>query len=332
MRSKKPKEWEKQEHRQALKADLRALWISIESQLTEDERTRAAPLIKDIDGLLKGGGDDFTWVQCNAAELLMLPLLPDPVLDAQFRHSLAEARQNGMPMGDHHSEMIRRFLTSDPSDKTMPKPERSAKQEAYRTLLTEVHQYYLNRRFRRDLRLRTAQKLLYFVGVILFLAVLPVLLFALAPGDAATSTTAWSGWRCLAEKAALVKDPIFCGGAAAAFGILGAFFSRLVSFQSRQQTYGFDELLHNFSERFVAVRCAVGMFGAIILYLLMRSGLLGGSLFLTDVDYADPVKAFAKILVWSFVAGWSERLVPEALERVESSSKPAPKDASGKAG
>ena len=161
-------------------------------------------------------------------------------------------------------------------------------------------------------------------SAILVLGAIPVALFALAPENAGQSSAD--------VRSELIRDPIFCVFAAASFGIIGAFFSRLVSFQTRQEIIGFEQLLSNFAIRFVAVRCAVGMFGAIIFFLLMRSGLLGGTLFLQEVELEDPSKltlSFAKLLVWSFIAGWSERLVPEALERTAAKSsepqKPAEK-------
>jgi hypothetical protein len=62
------------------------------------------------------------------------------------------------------------------------------------------------------------------------------------------------------------------------------------------------------------------MFGAMIFYFLMSSRLLGGSLFLGDPPDA-PIIDFAKLLVWSFIAGWSERLVPETLQRTENAAR-----------
>jgi len=316
----------KDEHRRALKADLYALWLWVFTQLSDEDKRKSDASITEIDALFKQGGDDFAWIQCNKVELLMLPLLPESVLDAHFRHALDEARQNGMAQSEHYKEMERRFLKEDPSEKATPKPTRDAKQEAYRTLLSELHQYYLNRRFRRDLRLRTAWALLVLAGGILILAAIPVALFALSPESAGGATS--DRW----TRAELIRDPMFCFFAAAAFGILGAFFSRLMSFQSRQQTYGFEELLHNFDKKFVAVRCAVGMFGAIVFFLLMRSGLLGGTLFPQEAELNDAGKLvlpFAKLLVWSFIAGWSERLVPDALERT--AAKPSePEKPAGK--
>ena len=306
---------DKNEHRKALKANLLALWIYVEGQLDESAKAKAKALIGELDGLLKKGGADFSWVECNKAQLLMVPLLPEAVLEAQFRHLLRDAHVSGMLSTEQHDATIKRLFGE--GAKVPP----DARRESYRTFLGELHQFHLSRRFRRDMRLATAKALLWFAAGIFVLAAITVVLFAMAPlADAQTQPGKWV-WP---SQKTLMDDPVFCMGAAAAFGIVGAFFSRLVSFQSRQQTYGFEALMHNFSLRFVAVRCAVGMFGAIVFYLLMRSGLLGGKLFLEEPMAAtvrNYTGEFAKLLVWSFIAGWSERLVPETLERTESRAK-----------
>jgi hypothetical protein len=99
----------------------------------------------------------------------------------------------------------------------------------------------------------------------------------------------------------------------------------IIGVRANRDAFGFEQLLNAFSAQFIVVRCAMGMFGAVIFYFLMRSGLLGGTLFLEELKFEDDstkfVSNFAKLIVWSFIAGWSERLVPETLERTESSAK-----------
>jgi hypothetical protein len=307
-------ESEKGEHRRALRADMVALWSWVEDQLSDEDKSKSAPSISMINSLLREGSDDLSWVQCNSVELLMLPLLPEPALDAQFRRRLNQAHQEGAISPERRDELVKCYL-----DKTPPATAKE-KQEGCRTLLTQLHQFFVNRRFRRDQRLEAARLLLWLTGGILLIALVPILVFSLAPAGQAATTDVWT-------KTALIGNLVFCTYAAASVGILGALFSRLASFQGRLQTYGFEELLHSFSWRFIAVRCAVGMVGAIIFFLLMRSGLLGGSMFIEQEAFTavgeKAVLPFAKLLAWSFIAGWSERLLPETLERTESAAKTA---------
>jgi len=302
-------EAEKYEHRKALKSDLSTFWVWLQGQLTEDAKARGALLITELNGLLRDRGEDFSWIEAIRAELLMLPLLPEPALDSQMRRRLDQAQREGTISPERYAEAIKRFF-----DKDAP-ASLEVKREGYRALLTELHQYFLNRRFRRDQRSETARVLKWFTIWILVLALLPIVAFSLIE-------PLTDGWF---TPKYLMQSLLFCTAAAGLFGILGAFFSRLVSFQSRLQAFGFEQLLNAFSAQFIVVRCAMGMFGAVIFYFLMRSGLLGGTLFLEELKFEDDsakfVANFAKLIVWSFIAGWSERLVPETLERTERSAK-----------
>ena len=100
--------------------------------------------------------------------------------------------------------------------------------------------------------------------------------------------------------------------------------------------------MNGYQSRMLYVRLLYGMSGEIIFYFLLRSGLLGGSAFpdLSQVSVGEhivwkftptgagqnleagkldpsgltilmPTPDFAKLVVWSFLAGFSERLVPE---------------------
>jgi dipeptide/tripeptide permease len=118
------------------------------------------------------------------------------------------------------------------------------------------------------------------------------------------------------------------------FGLLGAFFSRLISLQftsemtveDAQNRYGLASLF---------IRAAVGMCGALVVYFLLGTNLLGTTV---KPDYAKlgfsltpvvtmlssdsfevlvPSADWCLLIMWSFLAGFSERLVPESLARAE---------------
>jgi hypothetical protein len=82
----------------------------------------------------------------------------------------------------------------------------------------------------------------------------------------------------------------------------------------------------------------VGTIAAVALYLIFASGLVKGDLFpqfhLSPVSHRPddfqnfvfnwqpvPPADYAKTLVWSFIAGFSERFVPGLLERFASSQQ-----------
>ncbi len=58
----------------------------------------------------------------------------------------------------------------------------------------------------------------------------------------------------------------------------------------------------------------IGASFAGVLYLLFRAGLLAGNLF-PDFNKQD-ASTFPKLIVWAFLAGFIERLVPDTLNRL----------------
>src|SRR3954453_22276530 len=146
----------KYEHRKALKADLLAFWVWVQTELSNETKTKDASLINELDRLLKDDSDDFSWVQCNRAELLLVPLLPEPAIDAQLRRRLDQALAEGALSADRHKETVARIV--DKSAAATP----DVKREGLRALLSELHQFYLNRRFRRDQRAEAARVLKWF--------------------------------------------------------------------------------------------------------------------------------------------------------------------------
>jgi hypothetical protein len=119
-------------------------------------------------------------------------------------------------------------------------------------------------------------------------------------------------------------------------GALGAFFSALI------RLYNFDELPKALIMRelqglprghliiYSLVPAVVGAISATVLYLIFAGGLLQGGLFpkfgceevgmcdrfwtLFDIWHPEQAPDYAKLLVWAFVAGFAERLVPDTLQ------------------
>ncbi len=115
-------------------------------------------------------------------------------------------------------------------------------------------------------------------------------------------------------------------------GLLGGF----VSIQQRLPTIGLNELkeLSNSWFSILLIPINGGIF-ALVLMLMFLSGILQGSLFPTythsaiahdnlvhsfanwlDTTFPQKGPDIAKLLFWSFVAGFSERLVPQIIRNV----------------
>jgi hypothetical protein len=132
------------------------------------------------------------------------------------------------------------------------------------------------------------------------------------------------------------------GIAVIAAGAGGGFVSslrRLYGFQDMFPRPGYTRLFQEMNLYVIAyslVPSVVGTIGAIIVYLVFAGGLLTGGLFpkfhcsqqdmCTDfhgfVAYWMPVDSAdnAKAIVWGFIAGFSERFVPDILNRFEGKS------------
>jgi hypothetical protein len=121
---------------------------------------------------------------------------------------------------------------------------------------------------------------------------------------------------------------------AASFGLLGAFFSRLISFQfTNDMTV--EEAKNRYGLLSLAIRAGVGMCGAVIIYYMLGTELLGSTVKpnfeelaykvrpVTTMLSADsfevllPSSSWCLLVIWSFLAGFSERLVPDTLSRGE---------------
>ena len=132
-------------------------------------------------------------------------------------------------------------------------------------------------------------------------------------------------------------------------GAFGAFFSRLLEVAWQNNRFSSRELESAGTWRNLFLRGAVGMLGAFVLFLFLKSGLVRGNMFpeftkigLDFLTYGGPgdgtpdavaqsgavpeimhlivpSNALALLAVWSFLAGFSERLVPNVLANTEAS-------------
>jgi hypothetical protein len=121
-------------------------------------------------------------------------------------------------------------------------------------------------------------------------------------------------------------------------GLLGASFFMMIQLQQRISEGTLADARDMWTTPLLVLRCIVGIGAATILYFFFKSGLLQGSIWpdlkglgfeLIATDEANtafkiskdpkiiPAQDFALLIVWSFIAGYSQTLVPNLLLQTE---------------
>ncbi len=120
-------------------------------------------------------------------------------------------------------------------------------------------------------------------------------------------------------------------------GLLGAFSSRLYGIQRQWANMNLDEVFLQREWPYTLLRAGVGMCGALVVYIFLRSGIAEGALFpkfddirielvnvaknsavpAVEMAFAMPSKALALLTFWCFLAGFSETLVSNILKSTE---------------
>jgi hypothetical protein len=147
----------------------------------------------------------------------------------------------------------------------------------------------------------------------------------------------------IALAAGLIASRVTALMVVAGGGALGGFVSalrRLYAFQRvfPQNFFRSMRRINLYLIVYSMIPSLVGAIGAVVLYMIFASGLVKGDLFPAfamsqfDPNRDDfqnfvanwqPAEAidYAKALVWSFIAGFSERFVPDLLDRFASSQR-----------
>lgn len=282
------------------------------------DRDATKRLLLDILATVEQPGTDAErWDRINRAQQAIATRLPEAAAAEHFRAWLRQAQALNIAGLADFERMASRGLRDTAG---APLDTR----DVLLSLVQATQAAYRERRMTRELRNATARSLATRGVSLAFVAMVFTVL-------AATSPT-WSGKPdLLTETSMAFSSMTFTIGLVLSFGLLGAFFSRLISFQSRVKRFSLTDYLVTFQLSVMWVRLVVGAIGALVFYLVLRAGLLGGSalpdfarlkepyptgqtLYLTG---AETHAELAKLMVWSFIAGFSERLVPDTLTSIE---------------
>lgn len=285
---------------------LEGMWLGLGK--TDDDVSKDPTLTK-IKGLLAAGRDpevnwSSNWRNAWQAEQLMCNYLSPPRLTVEAERNLVEADKLELKSAAH---LAAKWKAS--KEPNAPNPFET-QQSVAATLLRDIHWRYSKKGLDRDIRGKMALTATRVAFVFFILAVLPHV-----PFFSDTIGTWLFG-----------SQAHFYGlYTAATFGLLGALFSRLIFLQTNYAKLEYEDLINIFQKRALAIRLLLGMIGAVIVFYAILGTLLGGELFpdageLKFDASQKPGKDFAKLVIWCFLGGFSERLVPDFLTRTESAA------------
>ena len=252
------------------------------------------------------------WEKLHRAEQIIGMYLDSDQLKLKYNNLLALAKSRKLPSLSMFESYERSFFGVGGSV--------SQRRGAYLALLYVLQSYFVELRLERKLKTVTANRLLAAGGV---------LVVAIAMIHCVTAVSRPH-----------LADPVMILAVVFGMGVFGAFFSRVATFQTNFSTLRFETIAGEFHRRVLWVRLLYGGIGAIVFYYILRSGLFH-SHFVPDWSVMDvshpvldvsrppseassdkfaptPVSEWSKLLVWSFVAGFSERLVSGSLDKVGS--------------
>ncbi len=253
------------------------------------------------------------WRNAYVCEQLMAQILPQDELIAEGDRRLFEAKALAMKSADDIGARWGAAKKDNP-------PRIDNLRAVYATLLDDLQWLYNKRALDRRLRGEIAKPMLSRTIATFATCLVPFLLVVIARAYG-SDPVAWV--------AAEFKTALFGGYLAIAFGALGAIFSRLISFQQRYGSIDYDEAASTFVGDSLNLRQMVGSVGALTLFFAIFGDLIGGKLFpvVAKMFEAAPLASIeeelAKLIVWSFLAGFSERLVPDFLTRTEATASSA---------
>ena len=271
--------------------------------------------------------DAQAWNECYRLERLMVLIEPAENLWPELQRRVAEADEEKLasaPRLAAAADAARQLAF----DAQAPHGLRPGGEELLRSnlldVLEEIHLAVQRKFYSRPIR-RSATRRIVWAGMLAFLLfIMPYIVLYIC--FALTGRHPVEGWSWLPFYTALTS------------GLFGALFSRVLFLQSNWENLTIGGLKAARDYTSILLRGCVGMTGAVIVSFFLLSNVVGGGLFPTfseiGLDTASypkiegsaphlsliyPSKSLALLVVWTFLAGFSERLVPSLLQDTETS-------------
>ena len=308
----------------------------------EDLLSKVRTDLTSFFGRLNGGNDnlaDEAWNEAYRLERLLALVEPADTLVSEVQRRIEEAAEENVPATARlritFESAISHFVDTAQSPPTLkPGGERRFRAMLLDTL-EDTHWTFQRKFHSRPIQKSATRRL---VGAGLIACALFVLPYAYIYIKSWLS----NGWVLPLQHWAWL--PLWTALTA---GFFGAMFSRLLWLQANWNALSLGALKDARDFTSVFLRGAVGMTGAVVVYYFLLSGVIGGGLFpkfqeigLHQLSFREtanvqdavalrlilPNVQLALLVVWSFLAGFSERLVPSILQSTEASVRNNPTD------
>ncbi|WP_198244483.1 hypothetical protein [methane-oxidizing endosymbiont of Gigantopelta aegis] len=292
------------------------------------------PLIPCIQKQLDELNHTGDWDKVKAIELLIVPLLdPDDLnLELQYRLHYAELYLPEYEYSFFKNQFERHAqpLESSQNSVDTESDALSHKQALLTKLLISLQKFYEDRQLRSIFANKARFKIGLLFGLSIILSVFLLAIGILHPDGIYQYCTnycpefTWlnsitADTPDLAETKS-AKIQLHFAITALMTGYMGACFSMLISLKSRIETITLKELENLHKLHFIVTRIITGVGAALICYYFFRARVITGSVF---PDFTKPEeidlnsKSYFTLIIWSFIAGFSEKLVPSILSKTE---------------
>ncbi len=265
------------------------------------------------------------WNTVKAVELLLIPILDQYDLDMELHYQMHQAR---LLFSSHEFDFFGQEYKSLAEDDENVLPRKRA---LLTKLTASLHKFNEDRQLRSIFANKSRLKIGIFFSLAILISVFLLAIGILHPeGIYQYCSRYCPEFTWLTSITADIPDPtetqqidkihLHYAISALMAGYMGACFSMLISLKGRVETITLQELDNMHSLHFILTRIITGIGAALICYYFFRAELLSGSLFPDFRDESEirlNSKTFFTLIIWCFMAGFSEKLVPSILSKTE---------------